>query len=303
MKKNILLMKHRWIYFLLGGLMTFYACSSNDEPELPKGEPEPTEPTFNKSDSLALIEIYKQGDGENWSSTWDFNDIMTWGGTGWAIVENEYRCVQLFMISDNTGNGIISPKIGELEYLVKFDVAGAAFGGEMPETITKLKHLKYFVIRNTLITKIPDDIFNENLIYVYIVGNDKLGGTLPSSLTKLKGGSNSNPKRTYTIMSNAYTGAIPLMKDVEINLSGNNLTSYPMEMAGIREDGKQNIWATHNKLSGTIPEEVLKDTLRIIYFSGQVNLQQEGYGYSNMPTNDELTNMFKIYKNNHPEIN
>lgn len=292
-------MKLKWIYLLFG--MLFYACSSNDEPEVPLTPPEKTKPTFNEADSLALVEIYKQGDGTNWWSQWDLNDIMTWGGTGWAIVENEYRCVELFMITKSRGNGTISPKIGELEYLVKFDAAGNTLSGEIPTAIAKLKYLKYFSLRNTLISKIPDDMFNENFVYVYVAGNGRLGGTLPSSLIKLKGGNNNNPQRSFGFIDNAYTGAIPLFKDVEINLSGNNLTSYPMELAGICKDGEHNIWASRNKLSGTIPEEVLKDTLRIYCFSNQVSLQQDGYGYSNMPSEEEIKKMITKYKENHPE--
>jgi hypothetical protein len=298
-------MKHRWIYFLLGGLMTFYACSSNDEPELPKGEPEPTEPTFNKSDSLALVEIYKQGDGANWWVQWDLNNIMTWSGTGWALdtEKNEYRCVKLFMKAKDTGNGTISPKIGELEYLHQFEASGKTFCGEVPASITKLKHLVYIDLTNTLVTKIPDDMFNERLETVYIDNNERLGGTLPSSLTKLRGGQLSTPNRYFSLQNNAFTGAIPVIKDAVVTFSGNNLTSYPMEIAGCFKFGKYNVRAQRNRLSGVIPDEILKDTLRIYHFKTQANWQQEGYGYSNMPTDEEITKMYETYKKNHPEYN
>lgn len=296
-------MRLKWIYFILGGLITFYACSSDNEPEpLPVTPIEPTGPTFNKADSLALVEIYKQGDGANWSFSWDFNDIMSWGGTGWAIVNNEYRCVELFMRAKDTGNGTISPRIGELEYLHKFEVSGKTFRNEVPTTITKLKYLKYFDLTNTLVTKIPDDLFNENFTFVYIGGNEKLSGSLPSSLTKLKGGFADNPERNFIIMNNAYSGNIPIIKDAVISLEGNNLTSYPMEIAGRFKLGEYNVSATHNRLSGIIPDEVLKDTIRIWRFSSQVKLQQEGYGYSNMPSDEEIKKMIEKYKNDHPEF-
>ena len=302
MKKNILPMKHRWIYLLLGGLMTFYACSSNDEPE-PIPEPEPTGPTFNKADSLALVEIYKQGDGANWWSQWDLSNIKTWNGTAWGLdtIKNEYRCVELFMRANNTGNGTISPKIGELEYLHMLEISGKTFRGEIPTTITKLKHLKYFDLTYTWVTKVPDDMFNENFTYVYIGENKRLSGSLPSSLAKLKGGEYSKPSKRFAVVFNAYTGAIPVI-EAEINLEHNNLTYYPFEIAGKSKTGEYNVWAPHNRLSGNIPDEILKDTVRIYHFSRQASLQQEGYGYSNMPSDEEIGKMITKYKKEHPEF-
>lgn len=298
----ILLMRQKWIYFLLGSLISFYACSSDNEPQLPLTEPMPMKPTFNKADSLALVEIYRQGDGNNWYSQWDLTDIRTWGGTGWALdtEKNEYRLVKLFMTANNTGNGTISPRIGDLEYLTEFEASGKTFRGEVPETITKLKYLKYFDLTYTLVLKIPDDMFNENFTYVYIGENKKLSGSLPSSLVKLKGGEYSNPSKHFRIVYNAYTGAIPIV-EAEISFEGNNLTYYPFEIAGKSKIGEYNVWAAHNRLSGTIPEEILKDTLRIYHFSRQASLQQNGYGYSNMPSDEEISKMMEEYEKNHPE--
>lgn len=296
-------MKYNWIYLLLGGLITFYACSSDDAPE-PIPEPTPTEPTFNKADSLALTEIYKQGDGANWEVTWDLTDIMSWGGTSWALDtdKNEYRCVMLRIMAKDTGNGIISPQIGELEYLYSLAIGGKTFGGEMPATITNLKFLVDIDLRHTLLTKIPDDMFNENFTYVYIGENKRLGGSLPSSLTKLKGGYANNPERMFRVIYNAYTGEVPLIKNAFISLEGNNLTSLPMELAGRFKAGEHYVSVIRNRLSGIIPDEVLKDTIRIWRFSGQAGLQQEGYGYSNMPSDEEIKKMIEKYKKDHPDF-
>lgn len=300
----ILLMRPKWIYLLLilTILLNLYSCSSHEALDPLPVEPIPTGLTFNKGDSVALVKIYKQGDGANWWSSWNFNDIKTWGGTGWAIVGNEYRCVELFMKAKDLGNGTISSYIENLEYLVKFEASGKAIGGEVPTTIKQLKHLKSFYLINTSVTKIPDDMFNENFQQIYITSNERLGGALPSSLSKLKGGESFNPKIVFLITNNAYTGAIPTIKNAEISLSGNNLTSYPMEIAGRYKVGEYGVWASNNKLSGVIPEEILKDTLRLYKFSRQVSLQQEGYEYTNMPSNEELTKMYETYKINHPNI-
>ena len=102
-------------------------------------------------------------------------------------------------------------------------------------------------------------------------------------------------------MFNAYTGAIPVI-EAEINLQHNNLTYYPFEIAGKSRTGEYNVWAPHNRLSGTIPEEILKDTLRIYHFSRQASLQQDEYGYSNMPSDEEIEKMMTQYKKDHPEL-
>ena len=102
------------------------------------------------------------------------------------------------------GNGTISSYIENLEYLVKFEASGKAIGGEVPTTIKQLKHLKSFYLINTSVTKIPDDMFNENFQQIYITGNERLGGALPSSLSKLKGGESFNPKIVFLITNNVY---------------------------------------------------------------------------------------------------
>lgn len=104
------------------------SCSSDDEPApLPQ---EPPEPTMNVSDSLALVEIYKAADGDNWAVTWDLTDIQTWGGVTVAYdsAHNEYRVVAL-EVNQNShehAQGYLSERVGDLTYLMSYGAGGRA---------------------------------------------------------------------------------------------------------------------------------------------------------------------------------
>ena len=60
-----------WVVFII--LLIINSCSSDSAPP-PVGPPSPH---ISRKDSLALVSIYKEGNGENWDNKWDLNDIST----------------------------------------------------------------------------------------------------------------------------------------------------------------------------------------------------------------------------------
>ena len=118
---------------MFGVLMLFYACSSNDEPEAPK---EKLEPTFHRGDSLALVNIYKAADGDNWrNGKWDLNDFMTWSGVSAYLdtVHNEYRVCELYIRATSEAHGTLSPSLGDLTELRSLIFTDAAnIKGQIP---------------------------------------------------------------------------------------------------------------------------------------------------------------------------
>lgn len=277
MKKNILPMKHRWIYFLLGGLMTFYACSSNDEPELPKEKPEPR---LSKVDSLALVKIYQAADGDNWLAPWeDLNDPYTWKGGATALdtVANEYRVVAFWLYAGEA-HGIISPYIGNLTELVELQITGKNLTGEIPKEIGNLKKLRNLEILQTAMTGgIPKEVvLLPNLEYLEIGSNPNITGELPEELSQVN-----KPNAKYRFWYNSLTGKVPsgIVLDF-LNLMGNKYTEYPFEYCF---KGKTRVGMESNYIKGTIPDAVLKDSFALDRLWGMTINQKDECKFSNAP--------------------
>lgn len=270
-------MKHTWIYFLLGGLMTFYACNSNDEPELPKEKPEPR---LSKVDSLALVKIYQAADGDNWLAPWkDLNDPYTWKGGATALdtVANEYRVVAFWLYAGEA-HGVISPYIGDLTELVELQITGKNLTGEIPKEIGNLKNLRSLEILQTSMTGgIPKEVvLLPNLEYLEIGSNPNITGELPEELSQVN-----KPNAKYRFWYNSLTGKVPSGIVLEfLNLMGNKYTEYPFEYCF---EGKTNVGMEENYISGTIPDSVLADSYALKKLQILTINQKDGNRFSNAP--------------------
>ena len=60
-------------------------------------------------------------------------------------------------------------------------------------------------------------------------------------------------------------------------------------------------YLSYNKITGTIPDDILADPLMMIYIENIFNPQQEGYGFDNMPPVSEIFAMKQKYIEQHPE--
>ena len=58
----------------------------------------------------------------------------------------------------------------------------------------------------------------------------------------------------------------------------------------------------NNRIVGTIPKEILSDTLKLSYTTHMIGYQEKGYGLSNMPTFKELHDIIEEYCEDHPEL-
>lgn len=290
-------------------LLSAYLVSSCDKNNL---EPEiQVMPKLNIQDSLAMIDIYEMGNISNWyyeNENWNPADLKTWRSIKYELdtITKEYRIVELHIVTDWGGTvpseGAISSKIGNLSELRLLQIVGDRISGELPQEIGKLKNLTHLeIFKTNLSGSLPDDLFNSSYYRVMIAHNPKITGTLPSSLAYLE----SIPYKTeFYIGDTGITGKIPKGIHANIKLENNNLTEYPFEYT-LQYDDSQNltteyigVTAHRNRISGTIPDEILNDTVRIFALTRHVGYQQEGYGYTNMPPYEKLKNDYLIYLNN-----
>jgi hypothetical protein len=207
-----------------------------------------------EADSLALVEIYKAGDGEKWEWVeerpgieWFTGPMKDWK---YIVVNDEGRVTNLTLNHMNMG-GTLSPAIGQLTELTRFEIQGwekemkyidlagelpaelwnctkltriqlkfTRMTGELPAGIEKLQVLEEF---NTQATKfsgqIPSELFNIPTITKLYLHQSAFEGDIPATL------SNATKLVRFYVHENQLTGlpfvALETPGSAKIELTGN----------------------------------------------------------------------------------
>ena len=279
---------------LLGVCIT--SCESNSS--LPDEISDET-PRLNKSDSLAMVNIYQKIGP--WGHAWDLKNIQTWGGVDIALdlSTNQYRIVgfnfygtfhgtfpddfrkltelRVLGLGGGTLSGQIPSWIGELTNLTYFYTAYNQMSGPIPPEIGKLTHLEQLSIgENYVYGSIPEELVDLTNLSKLTIFHTKVSGTIPKSLSKL------DKIKQINLDKNQLSGEFPmeiLKENVDIGCSDNNITKLSFDIW--KDESKVPIPDLQgNRLSGEIPEWVLsaKKWSKHNFF---VDRQQQGYGYTN----------------------
>lgn len=112
--------------------------------------------TCNRSDSLALIDLYENTNGEHWVNTWDIaKPYTTWFG----VSTNEVGCVDGLTLINNNLDGIL------------------------PNSIVDMSNLEVLILDNNNLTgTIPDGFGNIGSLQVFRLNNNNLNGCFPDDL-------------------------------------------------------------------------------------------------------------------------
>lgn len=273
-------MKRVYIFFLfvVTTLLSICSCSSDSDPDpVPQGPPPPH---LYEQDSLALVEIWKAGAGEYWTTKWDLNDFMTWGGVSGVVSNpetNEHRVVALKI--NSPGEELVanlSPEIVKLTELRYLYLSGKGWGGHMPKEIAELKYLREVSILDTNFEgEIPEGIFSLPELFFFQIDGSNISGELPSDITQ------TNPELFWIRLRYCHlSGKIPSGIKVSIDLEGNDYTEFPYEYL---EKSAHPMSLRYNKITGVIPDSILNDAYKMKRLEVNVDPQQKGYGYSNEP--------------------
>ncbi len=152
------------------------------------------------SDSLALVDVYNNMGGANWTSTkWDLTkSIENWIG----VQLDSNGCVRLLVASE--AMGAISPSIGKLSQLEILYLNTGKITDTLPSSLGNLTKLKQFYSYGGKITgKIPSSFGNMASMEELILESNQLSGNIPSSLGNLK------KLRLLVLRRNKLTGNIP----------------------------------------------------------------------------------------------
>lgn len=201
-----------------------------------------------ESDSLALVKLYKETNGEKWysSDNWLTGPVHSWYG----IKVNNGRVVGINLENNNLygilpkeiGNltgldtlnvwsnflkGDIPAEIGNLVNLIYLDLEYNSFSGGIPTTVGGLSKLTDIYLKgNNLSGGIPDELGGlSQLKYLYL-DNNSLSGVVPNTIANLTN------LVAFCIGNNHVTGEIPnsftnLTKLQYLNVEYNDFEQLP----------------------------------------------------------------------------
>lgn len=322
-------MKNLVKIMLLSSLLIaiFQSCGGKDEPKAPGEDIR----RYNSKDSIAFIEVMKAAYGSSTESVmhWygiDLDDINTWGventspnrPVNWEWFDDikEYRIVFLVVsglayLEDDADyiEGYVSKHIWDMDSLDLLAISGKNIYGRIPERDMSCPSLTQLNISSTNITGIPNDLLkNQSSGFAYIINNKNLK-TLPVGLIENIPTLDDPRATTVYLYNNGFEGTAPLEAERSVDLTKNNFTEVDWERLKSVDFKKKLMrlipavpFCSENKISGELPEWVLKDTLATIYSRYLIGDQKEGYGISNLPSYEEILNMMKEYADHHPEF-
>lgn len=134
-------------------------------------------------DSLALVQLYHDTNGPNWTNTWNFDEpVRDWHG----IILNENGCVSEIYLDNNNLEGIISPELGSISSLVRLDLFSNKLSGTIPVELGRLYNLEHlWIYANQLSGSIPPQLGSLSKLTRLGIGNNNLTGCIPGELGNL----------------------------------------------------------------------------------------------------------------------
>jgi uncharacterized repeat protein (TIGR02059 family) len=157
------------------------------------------------TDSLALVDIYNAGDGDNWSSSdnWLTGPVSTWQFV--TVTGNRVTKLQLNQMNMGGNSGTLSPSIGNLTGLTLLEIQNAPnLKGAIPAELWNCTLINRLQIKYTGMTgQLPDGIESMTSLGEINFQQTYLGGTIPAKLFELPA-----LQKAYLHQSN-FTGAVP----------------------------------------------------------------------------------------------
>lgn len=211
-----------------------------------------------ESDSLALVELYNNTNGANWTNNtnWLIGNVSTWHG----ITINGGRVIDIFLPSNNL-NGEFPQSFGSLSALQNIDFFENSITGTIPDSfwsITTLTSIQ-FCCGNSISGTISSSIAGMTNLVTLDLGGNSFTGTLPVEifgLTNLQhinlwddqdGGMNLSGSLPSTIGN--------LTQLIDFNISHNNISGpLPIEIGNLAN--LVNLDISHNPIGGAIPVEI-----------------------------------------------
>lgn len=206
-----------------------------------------------EGDSLALVALYNQCNGLNWTkqTNWLSGPVSTWEG---VAVENN-RVVSLELCDWNSSvnlTGQLPAELSNLSELRTLNLMNNILSGNLPESLSSLVNLQWLTLANNQFTGTLPVSWSSlvNLQYLYLNAN-QLSGSLPvswSALVHLK---------CLKLNQNFLSGPLPenwsaLISLTWLDLSSNQITGIlPVSWSALVN--LNYLLLSYNQLTGPLP--------------------------------------------------
>jgi len=155
-------------------------------------------------------------------SDWNQNQVnpCTWNS---VICDNNNNVVQVTLAARGF-TGVLSPRIGELQYLSVLSLAGNRITGTVPEEFGNLSSLTSLDLEdNLLVGEVPASLGNLSKLTLLILSKNNFNGSIPDSIANIS--SLTDIRLAYNNLSGQIPGS--LFQVARYNFSGNHLNCGP----------------------------------------------------------------------------
>jgi len=234
--------------------------------------------TISAQDSLAVVELYKSTDGDNWVNNENWlseKPINEWFGItaeDTSIVALELPLnhlkgelpkgittltnLKFLNLAQNDLSGPVSDVFSKLKALEDLNISQNDFTDEILKDISKLQNLKNIDIsKNSFFGEIPKTIANLKNLETFDISDNSFIGELPRDLFKLQ------KLSKLTLHGNYFSGPLPryignLIQLTYLDLSRNQFSGNVPKEIGKLVNLNERLALNHNQFNGDIPQEI-----------------------------------------------
>jgi len=208
---------------------------------------------INALDCQALVDLYNDTDGLNWTIRTDWlvtNTPCEWYG----VICNEDR-VWFLQLPNNNLNGNLSESLGNLSDLIILDLSSNGLNSPIPPEIGHLTNLiDLWLYDNDLRSSLPISLTNLVKLNTLLLHDNRLSGIIPPEIGQL------TQLAKLQLNHNQFSGEIPVELSqldnlIQLDLSNNRLIdSIPISLTALSK--LQLLHLQYNFLEGEIPSEL-----------------------------------------------
>lgn len=296
MKREKNIIRGCLIAILLSFIMGSASSCSDDGPSAPR--------LYSEADSLALCKIMAEAPVlYEFQYKWDPKRIKSlppdWNVVWRMCDDGQYHIVTMVVCAyDYRVAGRISEAFADLECLETVAIMGPGWEGQLPDDFGQ--NITGLALKETSLTSI-DCKMNLGGIWQLFVQDNPLLTTLPD-LSTLGRDLNYSQQFNVVISGNEnLSGQVPTINIQNkswycIQIVDNGYTSVDYQQIGgyrCRWGTANHIEMSNNKISGTLPDYITNDPQRLVRAYYILNPQSEGFGISNMPSDEEIARLKK----------
>ncbi|MBX2820576.1 MAG: T9SS type A sorting domain-containing protein [Rhodothermaceae bacterium] len=219
----------------------------------PAGKTSTFSGAVNEQDSLALVAVFNELDGANWTDNtgWLEGPVTSWVG---VLVDDAGRVIELDL-NFNELFGFLPSELGDLSELLLLDFNDNFLLGQIPTELGNLSNIEVLDLGfNILGGEIPASFANLTNLFDLVLWGNNLTGQIPTFIANFPN------LETLSLEFNQLEGPIPtflgqLINLRELYLDQNQLSGpIPPELGNLTN--LLSVFLGDNDLSGSIPTEL-----------------------------------------------